>query len=246
VLVLFGAFGIFASSGLAATIALLLSLYYLRKKFNYSLKFTVYKNVLGTLWKFSASNYISNILNIIPIIVIPMIIIESLGEAQAGYYYLAFMLANLLYAVAYSVSQALFAEGSYGEDALSILFKRATLILSAIMIPAGLALALVGPILLQIFGKTYGQEGRWVIIILALSAPAVAAYILSGIYLRITDRIYALIAVNAIYACTITGLCFLWASRGLIWIAIAWLIGHIVTALVSALSIYFSPHTQKA
>ncbi len=240
VLVTFGSFGVFASSGLAATIALILSIFYLTKKFNYKPKISVSKNLLKDLWKFSSANYLSDFFNITPIIIIPIIIMNKLGAPQAGYYYLAFMLANLLYAVAYSVSQSLFAEGSHGEKSLRSLFKHSALILAAIMIPAGLILSLLGPFLLHIFGKSYGEEAGKVITILALAAPAVAAYILSIILLRITNKLNTLIGVNAIYVLTICGLAYVWASRGLVWVALAWLIGHLITASISFLLIFFS------
>lgn len=238
-LIFLGAFGIFASSGAAAILALLLSVYFLIKKFDYKPKFKIHHDAIKDLWKFSSANYISNLFNIAPTIIIPIIILNELGAAQAGYFYLAFMLANLLYSIAYSVAQSLFAEGSYGETKLKILFKRAISILATIMIPAGILLALTGPFLLQIFGKSYGEEARDIIIILALSAPAVAAYILSSVFLRITDRIYTLIAMNVLYALTISILSYVWANHGLVWIGFAWMIGHLAAALFAVSSYFF-------
>jgi O-antigen/teichoic acid export membrane protein len=245
-LVVLGAFGVFASSGLAATIALVLSLYYLVKKFNFVPKFSVNKEMLKSLWKFSSANYIANIFNIIPTIAIPIIIMNRLGAAQAGYYYLAFMICNLLYAVVYSVSQSLFAEGSYGEIALHKLFKRAALILVSIIIPAGITLALLGPFILQFFGKSYSEEASRVITVLALASPAVAAYIISGVLLCIMNRIYALVIVNIIYALVITNLSFLLVGHGIVWVAVSWMIGNLCAAMVAFLYILYTQHKQTS
>lgn len=230
-LVFLGSFGVFASSGLAAAIALIMSLFILFRKFQYQPKISIDKTVLKSIWQFSFSSYISNILNILPNIIVPIIIVNILGAAQAGYYYLAFMVANLLYAVVYSVSQSFFAEGSYGDVSMRKLFKRAMVIIMAIIIPAGAGLAFLGPLILELFGKSYGSEARDAIIVLALSAPFVALYSLSNVVLRIQDKIYSLIFMNLVYAITISGLVFIWVEKGLIWVAFAWAIGNLASSL---------------
>lgn len=238
-LIALGSFGVFASSGLAAAIALMLSLYLLFKHFEYKPKIAIDKNIIKSTWRFSFSNYLSNILNILPTIIVPIIIVNELGAAQAGYYYLAFMVANLLYAVVYSVSESFFAEGSYGEIAIRALLKRALGIIMVIIIPAGIILALLGPFMLDLFGKSYGKEAGDAIIVLALSSPLVALYSLSNVTLRIKDRIYDLVFMNLIYAITISGLVFIWAEKGLSHIAWAWAIGNLTAALFALLAIFY-------
>lgn len=233
-----GAFGIFTASGLAAGMAAFLSIFFAAKKFNYVPKLSVHKDIVKSFWKFSSSSYIANFLNIIPPAVMPIIILDKLGAAQAGYYYLAFTICNLLYAVVYSVSQSLFAEGSYGEASLRNLFKRSVMIVAAIMVPASVALAFAGPYILQIFGKSYGEEAGQAITVLALSAPAVSAYILSTVLLRILNKNFLLVFMNVVYAVTMIGLAVLWTGKGLVWVGYAWMIGNVAAALVAFLSIW--------
>jgi O-antigen/teichoic acid export membrane protein len=232
-----GSFGVFASSSLAATLALIMSIFILFRNFDYQPKLSIDKAVVKSIWQFSFSSYISNILNILPTIIVPIIIVNTLGAAQAGYYYLAFMIANLLYAVVYSVSQSFFAEGSYGEVSMKKLFKRALVIIMAIIIPAGIFLAFLGPFILELFGKSYGNEARDAIVVLAISAPFVALYSLSNVVLRIQDKIYSLVFMNLVYAITISGLVFIWAEKGLVWIALAWAIGNLISSLSAMASI---------
>lgn len=243
-LVVVGAFGVFAASGLAAAVALVLSLFFVIKRFNYRPRLHLNRDVVSQVWQFSFTNYVANIFNIIPTVVVPLIVLNQLGAAAAGYFYLAFMLANLVYAIAHAVSESLFAEGSYGEVAFRRLLKKATQILGAIIIPVSAGMAVLGPVALGIFGKAYGTEAAQAIIVLALAAPAVAAYNLGCVMLRITKQIAGLVTVNMFYAGLICGLAMLWASKGLAWVAAAWLVGHAATALLSFGLVWFKRMLQ--
>src|SRR5258708_1837448 len=220
------------------------SIIFLVKRFDYKPRLNINKQTLRNVFHYSTSNYIANLLNITPILVLPLIVIDHLGAAQAGYYYLAFTVANLLYAVVYAVSQSLLAEGSYGDIELRELAKRSAFIIMAIMIPAGALLAVFGPFVLQLFGKSYSTGGVSAITIFALAAPAVVAYTLGGVLLRITNKIYAIISMNVVYAVVICGLATVWVDRGLIWVAIAWLVGNLAAGEVAFGFMFYSRHSR--
>jgi len=141
------------------------------------------------------------------------------------------------------VAQSLFAEGSYNDQALRHLFKRATVILLVIMIPACILLALLGPFVLDFFGKAYGAGGSSVIILLAVSAPIIAAYNMGGVLLKITKQIYSMMFVNFMYAVIIVALAWLWVGQGLVWIAIAWIIGNLAAAVLALILVLY--HHQR-
>jgi O-antigen/teichoic acid export membrane protein len=226
-----GAYGVFMASGVAAAFACVLSLFFMIRNFSYRPEPRVSREVVRGVIRFSSASYVANLLNILPTLVLPLIIVDRLGAAKAGYYYLAFMLANLVYTVAYSVSQSLFAEGSYGEVAFHRLLLRATGFLMAIMVPVGIGLAVAGPFAVGIFGKSYGTGAAGTIVVLALAAPAVAAYVLSCVVLRITHQSMALVATNIVYVISVCGLAWLWSSSGLTGIALAWLAGNVLAAV---------------
>ena len=148
------------------------------------------------------------------------------------------MIINLLYTVSTSVSQSLFAEGSYREHLLRGLVKRSVTILLALMVPAVIILAVFGPLVLEFFGKSYSAGGASVIVILALTAPAVAAFSLASVLLRIRQQVYSLVVINAAYALVISGLAMYWIHKGLTWVAVAWAVGNIVAALLAFGAIY--------
>ncbi len=234
-LITLGAYGIFTSAGIASALGMIVSVIFLVIKFDYRPRLNIHWKTLGEVFHYSFANYLANLLNIAPTLVLPLIVINRLGSASAGYYYLAFMVANLLYTVAYSMCQSLFAEGSHGNIDLKKLAKRSAMIILAIMIPAGLVLVFLGPMILQIFGKSYSVEASSLIVAFAIAAPAVAAYSVGNTLLRLTKKIYPIVFVNAVYFITISALSVLWVDRGLVWIAIAWIIGNIVAALIAFL-----------
>jgi O-antigen/teichoic acid export membrane protein len=237
-LINFGAYGVFASSGLGASAGMIASVLFLVFKFSYHPTLRINFAILKRVFKYSFVNYLSNLINIIPTLVLPIIIINHLGAAASGYYYLAFMVINLLYSVSGSVSQSLFAEGSYSNTLLRPLILRSSIILLTLMVPAIVVLVIFGPVVLEFFGKSYSTGASSVIIILALAAPAIAAYNVGNVLLRIRHQIYSMLLTSAVYAFTITFLTIYWVDKGLAWVAMAWTAGNIAAAVLSFIFIF--------
>jgi O-antigen/teichoic acid export membrane protein len=106
------------------------------------------------------------------------------------------------------------------------------------MVPAAIILAIFGPYVLAIFGKSYSAGGAGVIAILALGSPAVAAFNIGSTLLRIRHQVYALVTINVVYAAGIILLTLYWIRGGLIWVAIAWIVGNIVAALLCFICLF--------
>lgn len=68
-----------------------------------------------------------------------------------------------------ATSQSLFAQGSYSETELKIQLKKATKIISLILIPAILVTFLFGNYILLAFGKEYSDEGFILLKLLLIS-----------------------------------------------------------------------------
>jgi O-antigen/teichoic acid export membrane protein len=230
-----GAYGLYAATGAAGLAGLGLSLVLMAKLYGFRIQPTVHVPILKQVFRFSFGNYVANLLNILPTLIIPLIILAQLGAESAGYYYVTFMVANLIYAVSYAVAQSLFAEGSYADKPFHLHIKRATLVLSAVIIPATAFLALAGKWLLLIFGKEYSTGASDALIILSLAAPFVAIYAVSMTLLRVIHKTAVLVVLNTIYVILIAGLSFLWTDSGLKGIAMAWLVGHAVTGILGSL-----------
>lgn len=227
-----GAYGVFASAGLAASAGMIASIVYLIVKFGYRPQFRIHFPTLRAVFHYSFTNYLANLFSVVPTLILPIIILNHLGGAAAGYFFLAFMIANLIYAIPVAISGSLFAEGSYGTQSLRMLARRSTWMLVAIMVPVAVIFAAIGPFILGFFGSAYSAGGASTIAILALAAPAVAGFNIGSSLLRITKQVYALVVVNILYAIMVCVCSLEWAAKGPGWVALAWLAGNLLAAVL--------------
>jgi len=239
-----GTFGIFLASGAAAVVAVALSIFFLIKRFDYHPELRISGAVIRRVWAYSASNYTANVFNLLPILVLPLLVLDRLGAATAGYYYVAFQVANLFNAIAYAVSQTLLAEGGHGEVAYGRLVRRSAVLQIVIIAPAAGLLCVAGPYLLAIFGPAYRSHASGLLIVLAAAVPAVALNTWTSALLRITKQLQALVWSNVVYAVVVCGLTALWAERGLLWIGVAWLLGNLVSAAIGGVALLSRAATE--
>ena len=179
---------------------------------------------------FSALNYTSNLLNLAPIFLTPLIVIAGRGATEAGYYYLAFQIANLVYAV----SESLFAEGSRDDIDLGQLALPSAKLLTAIALPAGVALALTGRWVLLVFGAQYSTHASGALVVFGMAVPAVALCAWADSLLRIRGQLRALNCSMALYAALTCGLGIAWVHRGPTGVAFAWLVGNVAAGTCAA------------
>ena len=229
-----GAYGIFMASGLAAAAAVAASIVFLMRTVGYRPKLSLSPSVLKRTWDYSAANYVANLLNLGPLLMTPLIVLDVRGPQQAAFYYIAFQVASLLFSVAYAVSVSFFAESSYDGSQLKSLLRRSAKVLILVCVPSSLLLALGGHWLLLLFGGAYSANGSSSLAVLALSAPSVALCSAATTVLRITGQLRAIMVTNAVYAVAIVGLTLVGARYGLQWVALAWLLGNTGAGLLAA------------
>jgi O-antigen/teichoic acid export membrane protein len=237
-LISFGAYGIFASVGISIVVAFILSLVFLIVKFGYLIKPTINKGVLKRMTKFSLGNYVASFLGGLPAIVLPIIILNSLGAKFSAYFYMDMMIANLLYIIPMATSQSLFAEGSYSETKLKEHLIKAVKINFLILTPVIIITFFFGKYILLVFGRQYSIEGFLLLQLFAVSGIFISINSIFGSILRIKHKIKELIVISFIGALLILGLSYFILSKQLLGIGIAWLIGQIVTTIIYLLIFY--------
>lgn len=237
-----GSYGVFLASGLSTIIGLLASISILIYVFGYKIHSSI--SIYGTkrMLSYSFTNYISSVFSMAPVLILPTIIMNGLGAAEAGYFFLSMMIINLLYSVSHSISQSLFAEGSHEDSSLISLLKNSAKILILILIPASIIMGLFGPYILQLFGKSYSEGAKDLILILSLSSPIIAGFNICNSILRIRHQMYTSVFINIIYALIIYSLSIIWVKNGLNWIAYAWIIGNLVSTIIAMIFIYHYRH----
>ena len=193
ILIALGAYGIFASVGIATSIAFLAALVILILRFNYLPKPVIDKNVIMKMTKFSLGNYTAGLIGGLPTMILPILITNLIGAKFSAYFYMDIMIVNLLYIVPLATSHALFAEGSCSETELKVHLKKAIKIISVIIIPAIIIISLLGNYILFIFGKEYSIEGFNLLRFLTISGIFISINTIGGAILNIKYRVKLLI-----------------------------------------------------
>lgn len=220
------AFGIVASWGNAIGVALVISLFLFLPRVQ-----NVYKpmpklslGIIGNMWKYSAGSYLTSLFTTAPEMVLPIMIVNLLGAEHNAYFYVAWMIAGLLFAIPEAVSYSLFAEGSHFEDTLRVNVRRSFKFIFLLLIPAIILLFLLGRWLLLLFGGSYSINGLMLLWILGISTVFIGV---NGVYssiLRVQGRVKELAIIFGFITTTVlVGSYFIIPTTGIIGVGYAWL-----------------------
>ncbi len=163
---------------------------------------------------------------------LPIIALHGLGAEQAGYYFIAFQIANLVNAVSYAVAQAAFSEASQETKNVMPLIKKSARIMFGVLVPVILVSIILGDWILRIIGSEYAANAASVLRLLLLGCIAVAANSMSAYVLKLANRMSRWIVANAIGCVVILGFAQVFVSKGLEWVAFAWILGNAAAAIV--------------
>jgi O-antigen/teichoic acid export membrane protein len=228
-----GAGGLFFASAVGAVLPAIVSVALIFTVMRCRVSLSRPLHVLRPMLRFSGANYVSNILLVLPTLVVPLIVFDRLGAATAAYYFVDYQVASILYAAAISVEQSFLAEGSHGDLSMRLLKRRSRRILVLLCLPTALGLALLAHWILLAFGWRYFRYGATSLVVLAIGAAPVAANYWLITILRLAGKLRALVTATAIYAGSICGLAWLGTSHGLVAVAAAWPAGALLAAAVA-------------
>jgi O-antigen/teichoic acid export membrane protein len=181
---------------------------------------------LRKIFGFTFWNYIANIINMLPALVLPLLITQYMTPSDTAYYYVSMMIASLLFVIPIAISSSLFAEGSFQTSRMGKITAKASKLTTILLVPAIIVFMLISRSLLSLFGKEYADAGTQLLYILSLSAIPQAV---KGIYLSVLNvqqKMFDLILVNAIISVGTIGFSILMVKGGLLGIGFAWLIGQ--------------------
>jgi O-antigen/teichoic acid export membrane protein len=230
----FQTFGVVVSWGIAFAVALAAAmlLFLPRVQDGYRPLPALDLGLVKKQWRYSGGNYLVNLLMGIPGYLLPLMVVNLLGAEQNAYFYIAWMMASLLFAIATGVSRSLFAEGSHFENRLRENVVKSLKSTFLLLIPAAILLAAVGKWLLLAFGHGYSLSALPLLWVLCLSSlPFGVNYIYTGI-LRVTGRIRQLIIIwGFITIGMLVVSYFLLPLTGIIGIGYAWLGAQLIVAI---------------
>lgn len=237
-LVASGAYGLFIAYAVSVTIASLMSLYFLRRKYDYIFKPHIDRTVLREVRHFSAGTYTSNMVAVIPMTALPIIVTNTLGSEQAAFFNLAMTIAAMLFIVPKSMANSLFAEGAKNAQSFRRQTFRTTSQAALLLIPAVAVLLVGGHFLLSIFGTSYAVGATSALQVLALSSLGLGLNAIAQTILKVRHRLLPLFLIQSIGTVITVFLCWpLARSYGATGAAWAWLIGQYVMAALHAVTI---------
>ena len=174
---------------------------------------------------FSIGNYTSDVLNAIPVLILPAIVLQILGPTDAANYYIAYALASIMFIVPSAFSTSLFVEGSHGED-MSVNTKKALKVSFLVLIPAIIAIYIFAESLLGLIGKDYAAESKELLIALSFSAFFVSIYATFITNFKVRTEVKKMVILSAVNCVLLIVLSIaLMAQYGVNGIGYAWIIG---------------------
>ena len=245
-LVSLGAYGIFSSWMLALIIGFIVSFIILIFKFNYKPKFVFHESIIKRMGSFSFGNYIAGFIGGLPALLLPLIIINKLNTETVAYYYMAMMIAVLLFTIPQATSNSLFAEGSYNEEKIKEHTKKAIKIIALLLIPAIIFTFILGKYVLLFFGKSYSQEGYMFLNLLAFSGIFVSVNAVFSALFRVKKMIKELIVRSVVgsFMILVLSYVFIMMGLGLLGIGYSWLIGNAIISFMFVL-LWFSKKKES-
>lgn len=221
----FHTFGIAAAWGIASGVAVAVSLLLLPRVQNgYKPVPKLNLSAISNTWGYSTGSYLASLFTTLPGLILPIMVVNLAGAAYNAYFYVAWTIAGLLFAIPSAVSQSLFAEGAHFEDKLRVNVRRSLKFVFYLLIPAVALLLLLGNWLLLLFGKSYTTNGLMLLWILSLSSLFTGISEVYKSILRVEDRIKELTILSGFIVMVVPlGSYFVLPITGIVGIGYVWL-----------------------
>ncbi len=181
---------------------------------------------------FAGAGYATYVLHVLPQMVFPLLVVNAVGAAAGGVFFISFQIVMLQNAVILAVANSTYAETEKVRTGRHHVVRRggATMLVGSLV---GIAVMLaLAPLFLHVFGSHYADRGATTLRILSVSTLATAFNYWSAIGLRLSRNLRAMIGVQATSTAVMLGLAFLVAPWGTAWVAGAWGVGHLVGGAV--------------
>lgn len=180
--------------------------------------------------RFSSLNFLASLLQNVPSLIMPILIVNLLSPENAALYYVAFTIGNLTLIIPDALATSFFIEGSHGINLRQGLVK-AIAATYVVLIPVVLLIVLFGDFLLGIFGKDY-IAAFGLLKIIALSSIFITIYKLFIPLQNIRLQVEGIVVMNLIQFMLLLGLSYIFLpTYGLIGAGYAWAITYAVLSV---------------
>ena len=180
---------------------------------------------------FSLGNYTANMLMMLPVSVLPLMIINTIGAEEGAYFYIAYSVAGLLFMIPHAVSMSLFVEGSHNQPIKENVIKSIKFVM-ALLLPSIIFIVLFGDQLLMLFSAEYSEKSFEMLQLLAVSSVFAAIISIYTSIKRIQKDVRMLNYVSFAHSFLIISIGYISLLKyGLIGLGYAWLGSYIVICI---------------
>ncbi len=231
-----GAYGLFLASSialvLATTASLLLIFVVMRVRFDLRKPLRALKPLL----RFSGANYLGNLIYATIGLANTVILLDRLGAASTGYYFVVLQLTQIMYTATMALEQTFLTEGSQADADIPQLRRRALRLLVIFFVASATIMIGIGRWLLLAFGRPYYEHGYVILIILVLAAGPTSLNLWFQTILRLAGKLRAIVVVNATGA--ILGCAGIWfgSSFGLTGVACCSVAAALITSSITGVA----------
>ncbi len=226
-----GALGLYGAIGGAAAVCAAASLWVVFRAVPRRRTWSPSRELLDAR-RFAGAGYVAYALAVAPLLVFPLLVMNALGAPETGAYFVSFQVAMLLHAIVLNLANAAYAELERASSGRHRLVRKSAVTLIGASFAGAVAMWVVAPYLLWIFGDHYVEEGTTTLRVLAFAVVCAAYNYWGALRLRLSRHLRAMVLVQLVSTATMLGLAAALASRGTEWVAVAWGVGHLVGGVV--------------
>lgn len=191
------------------------------------LKFMVKRRLVNDMMHFSFGNYCAGIVGGLPGMLFPLMIVNMFRPEYTAYFYVAWVIAGVVFMIPGAVASSLLAEGSNEPRKLAHNLKRALKFSFLFVILAIAAIFIFDEKLLLLFGHEYSESCAELLRILAISSILMVTNVIYIAKVNVEKRIDMLLLLTIIGSgTTLTASYILLTKMGLIGIGYGWMVGQ--------------------
>ena len=176
---------------------------------------------------FSLKNYISDLFQLLPGFLLPILVINLLNAQSSAYFFMAWAISNILIVIPTAISISLIAEGSHNESSIQQNVRRSLMMVTVFLTPAVVLVFIFADKVLLLFGNSYAINAtsllRWLVI---ATVPAAINNIFFAVKRIQKDLMPVILLAFMGSAITIAFSYLLLQVSGLFGVGIAWLLGQ--------------------
>ncbi len=187
---------------------------------------------LRTIGKFAGGNYLGNLFFLASTALLPVMVTALAGPRANAYFYPPWMIVTSLQLVALNMAISFTVEATLDRSQLSHYSWRILVQTARLVAPLVVIIFVAAPLILQLFGSAYAEQGTALLRWLSLGAlPNIVTAWFIGLA-RVRNQPRVLVIVQGSFSVMMLSLSYLLlSSMGITGIGVAWFISQSVIAL---------------